>query len=365
MDVDRTRVLAYRIAAHGLHRDTERGADLRVLDLGIQDAGASSPRVAMAARLPGGADLDDPALGTVWTFRGAPHVVRRAEVAGMAARLWPRSDADAIARLSGAGVVFKKAGIPGLTAFTAGAEAMRAVVDREKTRGEVSTEVTARLPAEYSYDCRTCQATHVYGSLFQLVGLAAGVEVHGQSRPTTLSPLPGRHRVPKKTAGAGPLITAYLQLHGPAGKAEAAAFLETIRAEAAAMWPDGLSEVTVDGRTAYLPEDALAALRDAPDPRLVRLLPPFDPLLQARDRDLLVPDAGRRKELWRPIGNPGAVLADGEIVGAWRTKATARKITITVTPFQRLIKTVTAAIEAEAEHVARARGVADAVVGFA
>ncbi|MBC6446067.1 winged helix DNA-binding domain-containing protein [Actinokineospora sp. HBU206404] len=354
--------MAYRIAAHGLHRDT---ADLPVLDLGIQDAGAASPRVAMAARLSVGADLDDPSLTTVWTFRGAPHVIRRADVATMAAGLWPRSDADAIARLSGVGVVFKRAGIPGLTAFTAGAEAMRAVVDREKTRGEVSTEVTARLPAEYSYDCRTCQATHVYGSLFQLVGLAAGVGVHGQSRPTTLSPLPGRHRVPKQSAGAGPLISAYLRLHGPAGKAEAAAFLETTRSEAAAMWPDGLVEVTVDGRTAHLPEDSVAALRDAPDPRLVRLLPPFDPLLQSRDRDLLVPDARRRKQLWRPIGNPGAVLADGEIVGVWRTKATARKVTVTVTAFERLTKAVTAEIEAEAEHVARARGVGAAVVDFA
>jgi hypothetical protein len=364
VDVDRTQVLAYRIAAHGLHRDTSRCTDLPVLDLGVQDAGASSPRVAMAARRPAGADLDDPSLTTVWTFRGAPHVVRRADVATMAAHLWPRSDADAIARLSAAGVVFRKAGIPGLTAFSEGANTMHAVVDREKTRGDVSTEVTARLPAEYSYDCRTCKATHVYGSLFQLVGLAAGVEVHGQTRPTTLSPLPMRHPVPKKTAGAGPLITAYLRLHGPAGKAEVAAFLETTRTEAAAMWPDGLTEVTVDGRTAYLPDDALPALRDAPDPRLVRLLPPFDPLLQSRDRDLLVPDARRRKELWRPIGNPGAVLADGEIVAAWRTKATARKITITVTPFQRLTKTTTAAIEAEAEHVTRARGVAEAAVSF-
>lgn len=364
MDVDRTRILAYRIAAHGLHRDTELCTDLPVLDLGIQDAGASSPRVAMAARLPAGAELDDPSLGTVWTFRGAPHVIRRADVATMAVHLWPRSDADAIARLSGAGVVSKKAGIPGLTAFTLGAEALHAVVDQEKTRGEVSTEVTARLPAEYSYDCRTCEATHVYGSLFQLVGLAAGVEVHAQSRPTTLSPLPDRHPVPRETAGAGPLITAYLRLHGPAGKAKAAAFLETTRTEATAMWPEGLAEVTVDGRTAYLPEDALPALSDAPDPRLVRLLPPFDPLLQARDRELLVPDAKHRKELWRPIGNPGAVLADGEIVGAWRTKATARKIAITVTAFQRLTKATTKAIEAEAEHVARARGVAEAAVSF-
>lgn len=360
VDIDRRQVLAYRIAQHGLHRDT---TDLAVLDLGIQDAGARSPRVAMAARLPVGTPLDDPALVTVWAFRGAPHLVRRNTLAELAGRLWPRSDADAIARLSGSGTVFRKAGIAGLTAVAKAAEAMHNVVDTEKTRGEVSTEITRKLPAEYSYDCTTCHATHIYGSLFQLVGLAAGIEVRNESRPTRLRPVDPRYPVPESTTGAEPLVSDYLRLHGPATLVNAAGFLDTTRKEAAAMWPDELVEVTVDGRPAFLPADAIPALRSAPDPNLVRLLPPLDPLLQLRDRELLVPDGKRRKELWRMIGNPGAVLAGGEIVGMWRTKASGRKLDLTVEPFEPLGSTKKA-VEAEAQIVAHARGLDEARVAF-
>ncbi len=51
-----------------------------------------------------------------------------------------------------------------------------------------------------------------------------------------------------------------------------------------------------------------------------RLLPSGDAyfLLQGEDRELLVPDADRRRLLWTPRVWPGAVLVEGEIVGTWR-----------------------------------------------
>jgi hypothetical protein len=51
-----------------------------------------------------------------------------------------------------------------------------------------------------------------------------------------------------------------------------------------------------------------------------RLLPSGDAffLLQGADRELLVPDVGRRGELWTPRVWPGAVLVDGEVGGTWR-----------------------------------------------
>lgn len=50
--VDRRQALAYRIAAHGFHRDT---AELGVLDLGVQYASVPATAQALAARLPAGA----------------------------------------------------------------------------------------------------------------------------------------------------------------------------------------------------------------------------------------------------------------------------------------------------------------------
>jgi len=65
-----------------------------------------------------------------------------------------------------------------------------------------------------------------------------------------------------------------------------------------------------------------SSFRRAPGaaPSGVRLLPSGDTwfLLQGADRELLVPDAARRPELWTPRVWPGAVLVDGEIRGVWR-----------------------------------------------
>src|SRR3712207_8967177 len=48
------------------------------------------------------------------------------------------------------------------------------------------------------------------------------------------------------------------------------------------------------------------------DDRLVRLLGPFDLLLQGKDRDVLVPERSRHKALWPVLGRPGAVLVGRE-----------------------------------------------------
>lgn len=297
----------------------------------------------------------------MWTFRGAPHLVRRADLPALTRRLHPLSDADAAARLGSRTTrSLREAGIGALAAFAEGARALREVVTAELPRGRVSAEMTARLPPAYSYECRACASTHVFGDLFQLVGLAAGVEVRAESRPTLLRPLPDRHPLPGAAEDPSALALAYLRLHGPATPAEVAGFLGTSTTQARRLWPDGLAEVDVDGRRAFLPEEDLPALRRAPEPDPVRLLPPLDPLLQGRDRDLLVPDERRRAQLWRIIGNPGAVLAGGEVVGAWRPKAGKRRLDVTVTAFEPLSPATRAALEAESHRVAAARGLAEA-----
>jgi hypothetical protein len=193
--------------------------------------------------------------------------------------------------------------------------------------------------------------------------LGAGLEL----QPDTSPPVILRRKGAKLPRRPDPkalrrLALAYLRFLGPATVAEFAGYLEARRADVTAVWPDDLVEVMVDGRPAYLPEECVTELRSAPDPEPVRLLGPFDPYLQARDRNLLVPDKSLHKALWPVLGRPGVVLVDGEVAGTWRTKASGSKLTITVEPFGTFPPPVWRDIDTEAERVAQARDVKDVAV---
>jgi hypothetical protein len=89
------------------------------------------------------------------------------------------------------------------------------------------------------------------------------------------------------------------------------------------------------------------AFRAAPKPAAsARLLPSGDAyfLLQGADRELLIPDAARRRALWTSRVWPGGVLVDGEIVGTWRRSLG----TLTIEAWRRLTRASRDAIEAEA-----------------
>ena len=95
--------------------------------------------------------------------------------------------------------------------------------------------------------------------------------------------------------------------------------------------------LAADEPTFRLPEGAAAA---------ARLLPSGDTffLLQGADRELLVPDARRRSELWTSRVWPGAVLVGGEVVGVWRRAGPV----VAAQAWRRLSNAERAAVEAEA-----------------
>jgi hypothetical protein len=92
------------------------------------------------------------------------------------------------------------------------------------------------------------------------------------------------------------------------------------------------------------------AFRADPAPAApARLLPSGDAffLLQGADRQLLVPDVGRRSSLWTSRVWPGAVLVDGEVVGTWRRA----EATVTIEPWRRLSRPQRDAVQMEAESI--------------
>jgi hypothetical protein len=365
--VDRRQVLAYRIAEHGLHRSGRDLADLAVVRAGLQDSVRDTALLAAVARLDAPVSFgDDERLVLAWTLRGAPHFHRRADLPGVVRGLVPLDDADALARMLWQRKDLAATGLAATDVVFTAAAAIRKVVTKPMTKGAVSAAVTKVLPPAFARWCRGCGATHIHEQLLRIAAPHAGVRLVTGATPATLAPLEdrGRPRRTPDTAAATAVVASYLRLNGPASPGEAAEFAGTARAVVDRTWPADLAEVRVEGKVRYLPGSRLRALENPPEPDVVRLLPPLDPFVQARDKTLLVPDPARRKEVWKMLGNPGVLLADGDIAGTWRAKASGAKLALTVTAFDPLRPADREAAEAEAARVAQARGFAKHTVSW-
>jgi len=358
----RTQVLGYRIAEQGLRRRTKSLRQLDILQLGVQNTPPGSARLACAARLPA-IPSDTTGLGFVWSYRISPHLHHVEALPGLAAALWPATEADAVSRLSWPSARLAATGLSALAVIEQATSAMAEVVTGPMTKGAVSAAVSERVDESLTGWCKGCKSQHIYESLFRLVALPAGVRLDADANPMLLTPIENWPGPPTESAGLAELVTAYLRFLGPATVADVADFLSVNKAELAKRWPSGLVEVDVDGRLGWFPPDRLAALRRPAEPPRVRLLPPGDPYLQARDRQLIVPDAKAHKVLWRILSNPGAVLVDGEIVAGWRAKAGAkRRLEVSIDAFGTLPPDITGELESEVARLAEARGFTEAVL---
>jgi hypothetical protein len=82
-----------------------------------------------------------------------------------------------------------------------------------------------------------------------------------------------------------------------------------------------------------------------------------------RDRETIVAREHQR-ELWRPVGDPGAVLISGQIAGTWRPRKDGRKLTVAITAFRPVSAPDKELLHREAQQIAALRGAASADVVF-
>ena len=146
------------------------------------------------------------------------------------------------------------------------------------------------------------------------------------------------------------LARRYLHVFGAATPAAFARWAGVSAADAASAFrdlaPELLAVRTPIGDAWMLAADEPAMRAPATPSAAARLLPAGDAytLLWGRSRELLVPDARRRAELWTSRVWPGALLVGGEVVGVWRRAGSAVSIDL----WKRLPATDWAAVEAEA-----------------
>jgi hypothetical protein len=372
--VDRADVIAFRFRRHQLDRPEGSAGplDVDLLDLGVQDTGTPGSSWALALRGARPAEADDRVLA--WTLRGAPHAYRRRDLAAVTVASAPFSEADAASRVFDASKPLRAAGIRVLDALRTVADQLRDIVREPMAKGDVSGELTARLDAPYLRSCRPCNATHVYELPFRLAALQAGLELEAGTSPPVLQPVPGFRPAPYARLGSEAddrfaVIRSYLRFFGPAPRRAIATFLDAPLADVTANLPDDVVEVRINGidpadggqrketRFALAGDlDLLAGAADRRDGATVRLVGSHDPYLQLRDRDVLVPDTSRHKQLWPTLGRPGVVLVGGEVAGTWRPRASGRRLAVRIDPWSPMDDATRKALQTEGERLAAHRG---------
>ena len=155
------------------------------------------------------------------------------------------------------------------------------------------------------------------------------------------------------------LTRRFLHAYGPATQADLAAWAGIAPSHARALLDavaGEVEEVELGGRGALMLTADATALASPPAASGVRLLPPFDPYLDQRDRATLWPDPAVRKRARSGIGAPGVLLVDGDVAGLWRPEKKGKRLVVNVEPLSKSARRAAKTIEAEAAVLAPHRG---------
>ncbi len=382
-------VIAARLAAHRL--DERVSAD-QLSDVagrcGVQDSPPGSALLALHARVEGvtrevfdAATGEDQSLLRTWAMRGAPFVLPTEDAAVFTTGVLPPTEAARHQLVHGVGPALETLGMR----LDDAVEATRAEIGgvlsgRWLAIGPLGREVASRVADSLTKQQRgawEAEGPHARGQplgeavvhfcirLLTLEQVVCFAPREGRTAPFVLveewldQPIPSLD----PASARAELVRRYLRSYGPSTRAHLASWLGVRAGDAHDWWDlveDELSEVDVDGRAWLLTED-VEDLGRAAMPDGVRLLPPGDPYTQMRDRESIV-DRHHHRELWKTVGAPGALLVDGQVVGAWRPRTSGRRLTIAVTPFAPLSSGDEARVHSEAATIGPLRGASSVAV---
>ncbi|HKE65780.1 MAG TPA: winged helix DNA-binding domain-containing protein [Micromonosporaceae bacterium] len=376
MTVARTQVLAFRLRRQHLVRRlaADSMADATAT-CSVRNSPPGSAQVALLARVNGvsedrvSAALSDRRLIEVIGPRMVPALVRPQDLAVFtvgAIGIDDESLGETLGKV--AANQLAAASIRPTEALNRVIEAASAeLAGGARGKGELSASMTARLPESMSSWCERCGSRHIFEELFRLPGVVGTY---------CIAPRSGRElcyiRVDEWLREEAPeigspaardagreLLRRFLRCYGPATPLDFADWTKIGAADARqrfAELADDLHEVSWDESTGCVLRDDIDELRASRAPSGVRLLPPSDPYLLARDRATLIPDPSKRKVVWPALGAPGTLLVDGEIVATWRSQKKGTVLRVQISYFDRPVTTAATIIEQEAQLVAELRG---------
>ncbi|OZM70198.1 hypothetical protein CFN78_26720 [Amycolatopsis antarctica] len=381
--ISRSDVIAFRLHTHHL---TERLPENGLLDAagacGIQNSPPGSGLLALHARVRDltperlAEEVDEKrSLLQTWYMRGSPFYFPTADAPVFTTGVLPPAEEAQSHLVLGVTHSLSRLGMSLTEAVDlTGAEIREVLAGRRLAMNELGTELAERIARTLPERQRAVWAEEGPHSPGQPLGEAVVhfcVRILTLRRVVCLAPREG-NKAPFVLAGEwlgepipdvdpdlarADLLRRYLHCYGPSNRADFAAWLGIKAGDAAPWWDlveDELTRVEF-GRTLWIRTEDLDALRSAPAPKGTRLLPPRDPYTQMRDRGTIV-DEKYHRQVWKTVGEPGAVLTDGEIAGIWRPRKNGRKLTMTVRTFGSLSQRDRKSIEDEAERIAPLRG---------
>ncbi|HEY4024435.1 MAG TPA: winged helix DNA-binding domain-containing protein [Pseudonocardiaceae bacterium] len=385
-------VIAFRLRTH--HLTSRQPAD-DVPEVagacGIQNSPPGSALLALHARAE---DVtrgrvehlvgEDKSLLQTWCMRGAPFYFPTTDAPVFTTGVLPATEAARLHLIVGVDGALNQLGMGLDDAVDSTAEEIAAVLSgRQLAINELGEELAERIAGRLSSTQRKIwQAEGPYGAnqplgegvvhfcirMLTLRGIVCLASRSENKAPFVLleewlgRPLP---QVDPDRARAT-LLRRYLRCYGPSTRKDFAAWVGVHAGDVDPWWStveDELTPVEFDGNRAWILAEDLGVLRSPPEARGVRLLPPRDPYTQMRDRETIV-DKQHHREVWKTVGEPGTVLADGRIVGIWRPRKSGRTLAVKVTTFRSLSTEVRKQLREEADQVAELRGAAGVHVEF-
>jgi hypothetical protein len=375
LEVSREQVLAFRLYRHNLSARLPSESLTEVAaGCGVRNSPPGSAELAFQARVtdfsPGqleNALNEAKTLLEVWCMRSSPFFFPTSDTPIFTLGLLPAGEEALRFSLKGILRFIDRPGKTIVEALDTVATAVSEALDgRRLTKGQLSTEVSQRVPKELLYWCQPCQAHHVPESLFRLAVQKAQVVFVPRFTSDALlfvridqwlgAPLPATDLAQAQTEA----LRRYLRCYGPSTPADFAGWAGISPSQAGQIWTrlveDELVEVKFGAAKDWLLRPDLDLLEAPPAPQGVRLLPPYDAYLLLSDRTTIVPDKALHSHFWRAIGNPGAVLVDGEIAGSWRPEKKGKRLALNLTLFRTISAKSRAELETEAEMLAPLKG---------
>ena len=131
------------------------------------------------------------------------------------------------------------------------------------------------------------------------------------------------------------LARKYLHCFGPSTAGGFGEWLGCSPAQAGRIWntvADEIEPVSLAGKERFILTEDRELLFSPPEPeRELHLLGGHDPYLGLQDRQVILEDRTRQKQIWQTVSNPGAVLWHGEITGMWKARKKGKGLDVEVT----------------------------------